>query len=200
MKQMRCGGPYVMALILIVILSFCPGCVSGPSVQNQTVPPSTPPADLKVTALTEYNATHQTYSLDDAMAAIVTDNQIRAGNGAQQNFSLCYIEGTNVELSGKAEHWLFGVCGDHTTSMIGYDSHGISRMNWSQGMSDQMIDTGSLLSPAKIIGIAYPGRLAITIPQLEVRNSEYILTAPQGETPQEFTINTTTGVLIATHD
>jgi hypothetical protein len=198
MKQMRCWGLYFMALI--VIISICPGCVSGPSVQNQTVPPTTPPAGLKVTALTEYNATPQTYSLDDAMAAIVTDNQIRAGNGAQQNFSLCYIQGTNVELSGKAEHWLFGVCGDNTTSMIVYDSHGISRMNWSHWMPDKMIDTSSLLSPAKILGIAYPGRQAITIPQLEVRDGEYILTAPQGETPREFTMNTSTGVLIATHD
>jgi len=190
-----------MALILIVILSICPGCVSGPSVQNQTVPVTTLPAELKVAALTEYNATSQTYSLDDAMAAIVTDNQIRAINGAQQNFSLCYIQGTNVELSGKAEHWLFAVCKDNSTSRIVlYDSHGISRMNWSHWMPDQMIDTGSLISPAKIIGIAYPGRQSITIPQLEVRDGEYILTAPQGEKPREFTINATTGVLIATHD
>lgn len=199
MKVMRCSGLFFCAFALIVILSLCMGCTSGTGGENKTVPVTTTPAGLKVAALSEYNATPQTYSLNDAIEAVTSDNQIR-GNGTDQNIAFCYIQGTNVDLSGKAEHWLFGMCGDNTTVIVTYDSHGISRMNVSRGMPDQQINIAALVSPDKIIETAYSGRQALLLPQMEVKGGEYILTAPRGEMPREITLNATTGVLIATHD
>lgn len=200
MTLMRCASLSFMALALIVILlSFCSGCVSGPSVQNQTVLTTPTVTELRVVPLTGNNTIPESYMLEDAVAAITTNYQNQAGTGAQ-NFSICYIKGTNVDVSGKAQHWLFGIREGNLTTMRVYDHHGISRMTWKQWLPDQEIDTKTILPPEKIIGIAYPGNQIVTNLELEVSNGEYTVTAPLGEKPREFTINATSGVLIATHD
>ena len=197
MKVMRCSGLFFCAFALIVILSLCMGCTSGTGGENLTKPSSTPVAELKVVTFSADNTTPESYTIEDAVTAMATDNQTYTDT---QNLTICYIKGTNVDHSGKAEHWLLGLCGGTKLSMVVYDSYGVSRMNASPWMPDQKIDINAIISPEKIIGSAYPDRQDVILPQLEIKDGEYILTTPQGEKPRQFVFNATTGVPIAAND
>jgi hypothetical protein len=81
MKVMRCTGLSLCALILILILSVCMGCTSGPAGQNQSVPTTTLVTELKIVPFSSDNSSPETYTLEDAVTAITTDYQNRAGAG-----------------------------------------------------------------------------------------------------------------------
>jgi hypothetical protein len=145
------------------------------------------------------NYLNKSFTLEEAASA-VADNYQNQVNGSLQNPTFYYIKGENVDESGKAERWIFGARVGNSTSMLIYDSTGASRITWQGLLPEQVINTASILSPASIIKIAYPENQNITGDlQLEINNGEYTVTAPSGSHPQEYRINATTGVLIATY-
>jgi len=199
MKVMRCTGLFFCALILIVILSVCMGCTSGPAGQNQSVPNNTTVVNEGLVPLTGYSYHAQTFTFDDAVNGITYGYQ-RQDNTSPGNPAIYHIHGQNVDSSGKAEHWLFGIREGNTTSMISYDANGVSQYLWRQWLPEQEINVQNLRPPETILKVAYPENQNITGLELEIGNGNYTITAPQGMHPRGYIINATTGVLIATQE
>jgi len=201
MKLMRCPGLSYVAVGLVVTLCFCAACIFSPSVPDQTAVNNTSAADVGIVPIVgNSTSVPASYSLEDAVSA-VTGNNLNQVNGSPEKLSFYYIQGANVDASGKAERWIFGTREGNYTTMLIYDHMGVARVTWQGGLPEQEIDTAGILSPADIIRIAYPGNQNITGNlEMEIENGEYTLTAPSGSLPREYIINATTGVLIATHD
>jgi hypothetical protein len=190
-----------MAVALVVILCFCAACVSGPSVKNQSVVNNTSAVDVGIVPIVSTSTSAPaSYSLEDAVSAVTGDNPNQV-NGSSEGLSFYYIQGANVDASGKAERWTFGARNGNSTAMLIYDQTGVARVAWQGGLPEQEIDTAGIVSPADIIRIAYPDNQTITGNLgIQIENGKYTITAPSGSHPMAYIINATTGVLIATHD
>ena len=202
MKLMRCTSLFFMTASLVVLLCLCAACVNGPSVQNQTVVNKTPAADVGIVPIVS-NSTSvpASYSLEDAVSAVTGDQQNQVNGSSSEGLSFYYIQGANVDASGKAQRWTFGARNGNSTTMLIYDQTGVTRVAWQGGLPEQEIDTAGIMSPADIVRIAYPGNQNITGNlKIQIENGKYTLTAPSGSHPSAYIINATTGVLIETDD
>ncbi|HNX18077.1 MAG TPA: hypothetical protein PKM50_07100 [Methanoregula sp.] len=193
----RCTTPGIAAC-LVVALCLCAGCIFGPS-ENQTATNKTP-VNVGIATVTG-TGPHITYSLEDAVAAVQREYKYQSG-GSQNVLRFYYTRGDNVDASGLAERWTFGVREGNNASMLVYDSAGMARIPWqAEGLPSDEIFFGNILLPEKIMALAYSGNLTADGPfVLEISRGEYTLSAPSGSIPREFVFNATTGELIATHD
>ena len=201
MKLMRCPGLSYVAVGLVVILCLCAACISGPSVKNQSVVNNTSAIDVGIVPIVSTSTSvPASYSLEDAVSAVTGDQQNQI-NGSSEGLSFYYIQGVNVDASGKAERWTFGARDGNSTTMLIYDQTGVTRVSWQGGLPEQEIDTAGIVSPADIVRIAYPENKNITGNlKIQIKNGKYTVTAPSGSQPMTYIINATTGVLIATND
>ncbi len=190
-----------MTASLVVLLCLCAACVTGPSVQNQSVVNKTPVADVGIVPIASGSTSvPASYSLEEAVSAVTGDNQNQV-NESSEGLSFYYIQGANVDASGKAERWTFGARNGNSTTMLIYDQTGVTRVAWQGGLPEQEIDTAGIVSPADIIRIAYPENQNITGNlKIQIENGKYTVTAPSGSHPGAYIINATTGVLIETDD
>jgi len=190
-----------MAAGFVVVLCFCVACVSGPSAQDQTVVNNTSVTNVGLVPITG-TGLHESYTLEEAADAVTGEYQQNQINGSSQNLPFYYIQGKNMDATGKAERWLFGIREGNSTTMLVYDRTGVARIPLQEnGLPTQEIDISSILLPADIIKIAYPQNQNITGNlELAIAGGEYILTGSSGSQPGEYSINATTGVLITTHD
>jgi len=205
MKLMRCPGLSYVAVGLVIILCLCAACLFSPSepaptaLNNTSVNVGIMPIPGNSSILNE------PFTLGDAESAVTQEYQTQA-NGTMQNPSFFYIRGENVDTSGKAQRWVFGIREANTTSMLVYDTTGIARIALPEGLPEQEIIPANVLSPADIIKIAYPATGSGSSGQntgvvdMELMNGEYTVTGSSGSHQPAIVINATTGVLIATHD
>lgn len=199
MKLMRCTSLSFMAAGFVVVLCFCVACVSGPSAQDQTVVNNTSVTNVGLVQIAG-TSPDDSFTLENAASAVAGDYPQL--NGSPQETPFYYIRGENVDSSGQAERWVFGVREEKNTTMLVYDRTGIARIPWQKdGLPDQEITVAAILSPAEIMNIAHSENQTTTgNPDLEISNGVYTVTEPVGSHPREYTINATSGVLIATHD
>jgi hypothetical protein len=190
-----------MAVGLVVVLCLCAACIFSPSEPAPTVRNNTSVTDVGIVPITRNSSSlYEPSSLEDAASA-VAGNSLNLVNGSPENLPFYYIRGENVDASGKAERWIFGTVEGNLTSMLVYDHTGVTTITLQGGLPAEEIDMAGILSPASIIRIAFPENQ--NIPgnlEFEIENGNYTVTAPSGSHPREYTINATTGVLIATHD
>jgi hypothetical protein len=198
MKLMRCTILPVMAAGLIVGMCLCAACVFGPSGQNQTAVNKTSVTTAGLVQIPGENV-HESYTLEDAAAGAMSVYRV---NGSQQNLPIYYIRGENVDTSGKADRWVFGVREGMNATLIVYDQTGIVKIAWQdEGLPDQEITIANIRSPSDIMNIAHSGKQTTAgNPELEISHGEYTVTEPSGSSPREYIINATTGVVISTND
>jgi hypothetical protein len=197
MKMMRFSRRIFLIIALVIFFSLCTGCILSSSSQNQTLGNNTTtPENEGFNLLMENSNSHPpTYTIRDAESAL-KDYQYRM-TVSSQPVSYFYIRGVNVDISGNAEHWIFGTREENRTTMQVFDSNGIREYSFNGSMpSGQVIDTDTILSPADAIKTAYPAfQNATGSFDLEITNGKYILIGPAGEQSHEYIINATTGVL-----
>jgi hypothetical protein len=198
MKLMRCTILPVMAAGLIVGMCLCAACVFGPSGQTQTAVNKTSVTTAGLVQIPG-DKVHESYSLEDAAAGAMSVYQV---NGSQQNLPIYYIRGENVDTSGKADRWVFGVREGKNATMIVYDQTGVAKIAWQDdGLPDQEITIAGIRSPSDIMNIAHSGNQTTTgNPELEISRGEYTVTEPPGSSPRAYVINATTGVVISSND
>ncbi|WP_292423968.1 hypothetical protein [Methanoregula sp.] len=201
MKLMHCTSLFFLAAGLVVVLCLCAACISGPSEQNQIVVNNTPVTNGGFVQIAGTSSLQKSFTLEDAASAVIGNYQDQV-NGSSQNLPFYYIRGENVDTSGHAERWIFGVREGKIASLLVYDHTGVARIAWQEdGLPDQEINIAGILSPADIITIANSGNQTTAGNlTLEISRGEYTVTEPSGSHPREYLINATTGVLITTHD
>ena len=200
MNMIRFPGLPCLAAGLVILLCFCAACTSGPS--GQTVV-NTTPVPGGITALEgNYSSLHMTYTLDDAESAVLQVYQTQTGVNAQ-NESIFYIRGDQVDSSGKAERWIFGISQGNISSMMVYDSKGVSTLAMPPGLPAPENIPSPILSPEDIMKIASSssgaGLLNLNGSSLELMNGQYTVTG-SGSGQKGIVINAPTGELIAPQD
>jgi len=199
MILMRGPALLIVAAGLIVGLCFCAGCILGPSAPAQ---PAVNNTSVNVGIVPVAGSIpRESFTIEEAASA-VTGKMREQESGGTQEHPVYYIKGDNVDTSGKAERWIFGVREDNRTSMLMYDRTGVVTIPLNGAdLPTQEINISGILSPANIIKIAYPQNQNITGTfGLRISEGEYTLTAPSGSQPREYMIDATTGVLMTTHD
>jgi hypothetical protein len=200
MSTMRIECISCLAAGLAVLLVLAAGCTSGQSGQAlASTGNTTKVADVGIVPVTSTNeGPQETVTLDDAAAAIV-GYEAGQRNNSQQSPAFSYIRGEQINASGQAKRWIFGINQGNGTVMLVYDKNGIQKITFDQNVAPgSEINLAGIMSPGAAIKIADPSAESGTGPfDLEIVNGEYLITGPAGMQSRTYIINATTGVLSA---
>ena len=121
---------------------------------------------------------------------------------SSSNFTLHYIRGTDLDVSGRAAHWVFGVRYDNQSVLMYYDAPGWRSVSWEGAAPEKEIVADSVVSPSSIIkrnkGVLYasdPQREGL-IKRMDLMNGKYTITMERQGTQQTFVFDAGSGVVI----
>jgi len=186
---MRRNIPQIFAILLLSILVLCSGCVfpgSEKPVVNGGLSQITTPEISPYISFEEAKQKFEDY------------------NGAEK-LPVYYIFSRDVDGSGNAESWLFGVRQSTGTELLMYDRTGWKTIPWNASlpseeiMLNQGVSPGTLFSQNKqvILSTSSP-----SIPErrdLVLKQGMYTLTINSGSASRTLMFNATTGVLITSN-
>jgi hypothetical protein len=113
-----------------------------------------------------------------------------------------YIAGIDVEQSGNARSWIFGVRDTHGTEMLAYDHSGWVTLPWNVPPGLEEIRDDSMVSPERLFSqnaAVIIGNPPPAVPErrdLELKQGVYTLTIVSDSTTRILSFNATTGELI----
>jgi len=116
--------------------------------------------------------------------------------------TIYYFTGLDVDESGNARSWIFGMGNSNGTEMLAYDQSGVITLPWDAPPGAEEIDIDNIVSPDRLFSQNSPaifGSPSHTIPErrdLELRRGVYTLTITSGNTSRILNFNATTGELI----
>jgi hypothetical protein len=188
--------PIIFAILALFILSLCSACVSQPP-ENQT--------PGKNTGLTQI-----TVPVDSSRISFGEAQQSLREYGSESSTepdnsnSVYYMLSRNIDGSGNASIWIFGVSRQSGAEFLIYEKTGWTSVPWnattlpSEAINlDTIVSPGSLLSQNKAV---ISGNPSLAIPErwdLELQRGVYTLTITSGNSSRSLTFNATTGALIA---
>jgi hypothetical protein len=121
---------------------------------------------------------------------------------SSSNFTLHYIRGTDLDISGRASHWVFGVRYDNRSVLMYFDDPGWRSVSWEGAVPEKEIVEGSFVSPTNIIkrntGILYASdpQMEGLIKRMDLMNGKYTITMERQGTQRTFVFDAGSGVLI----
>ena len=186
---MRRNIPQIFAILLLTILVLCSGCV---------LPGSEKPVNVGLSQITTREiSTH--ISFEEAKQEFEGYNSIHK---SAEKFPVYYIASRDVDSSGNALSWLFGVRQNSGTELLMYDRSGWKTIPWNatipsaEIMLNEVVSPGTLFSQNKqvIFNAQSP-----SIPErrdLVLKQGIYTLTINSGSTSRTLMFNATDGVLI----
>ena len=141
-------------------------------------------------------------SLTTLEAALDQLSQRLQATPSSSNFTLHYIRGTDLDVSGRAAHWVFGVRYGNQSVLMYFDAPGWRSVSWEGAVPEKEIVADSFVSPSKVInrnaGILYasdPQREG-RIKRMDLMNGKYMITMERQGTQQTFVFDAGSGVLI----
>ena len=183
--------PIIFAILALFILSLCSACVSQKpgdqtSVQNA--------------GLTQIQSDTPRISFEEAKAKLVDyrSSELREPVNAK---TVNYMRSKDVDGSGNATGWIFGVNNGNETMFLVYDRTGWTTIA-NATLSSEEIVLENVVSPVFLFNKnkeMISGILSPSIPErqdLELQRGIYKLTATSGSKTRILTFNATTGVLI----
>jgi hypothetical protein len=118
------------------------------------------------------------------------------------NFTLHYIRGTDLDFSGRAAHWVFGVRYGNQSVLMYYDAPGWRSVSWEGALPEKEIGEGSFVPLTKFInrnaGILYASdqQREGLIRRMELMNGKYSVTMERLGRQQTFVFDAASGELI----
>lgn len=123
-------------------------------------------------------------------------------NGSAVTKTIYYIHGTNLDASGNAVSWIFGVRHAGETELLAYDRNGWIQIPWNAPPLYQEIDPEKIVSPGSLFSqnrAAILSKSSTTNPErrdLELIQGIYTLTITSGSGDRILMFNATTGMMI----
>jgi hypothetical protein len=123
-------------------------------------------------------------------------------NQFEKETRVLFIKGGNLDGSGNAEQWVFGINKGDINELRIYGSTGWTIIAWNYPISADQIDLDHVISPTtifddnkdQILGNSSP---TISVQRnIELRNGTYTITINSGSTSQILRYNATTGAAI----
>ena len=193
------------SITILIIAAVIIGLV-GIAYFTGAIPFANRPADVQTN--TNADAGLQTVpdttqsSLTTLKAALDQLSQRLQATPSSSNFTLHYIRGTDLDFSGRAAHWVFGVRYDNRSVLMYFDAPGWRSVSWEGAVPEKEIVADSFVSPSKVInrnaGILYasdPQKEGL-IKRMDLMNGKYTITMERQGTQQTFVFDAGSGVLI----
>jgi hypothetical protein len=187
--------PIIFAILVLFILSLCSACVSQPP-ENQTqgknagLTQITVPVDSSRISFGEAQQSLREFGLNSSTEPDNSD-------------SVYYILSRDIDGSGNASIWIFGVSRQSGAEFLIYEKTGWTSVPWnattlpSEAINlDTIVSPGSLLSQNKAV---ISGNSSLAIPErwdLELQRGIYTLTITSENSSRSLTFDSTTGALI----
>jgi hypothetical protein len=116
--------------------------------------------------------------------------------------TIYYVVGIDVDGSGNARNWIFGVRLSDGTAMLGYDGKSWTTIPWKAPTDLEEISVDSIVSPERLFSrnaaliVADPHSVVPERRDIELKQGIYTVTLTSGNTNKILTFNATTGELI----
>jgi hypothetical protein len=187
--------PIIFAILALFILSLCSACVSQPPV-NQT--------QGKNTGLTQI-----TVPVDSSRISFGEVQQrlreygVNSSKESDNSDSIYYLLSRDIDESGNASIWIFGVSRQSGAEFLIYEKTGWTSVPWNATLLSESINLDTIVSPASLLSqnkAVISGNSSLAIPErwdLELQRGIYTLTITSGNSSRSLTFNATTGALIA---
>jgi len=124
------------------------------------------------------------------------------GTPSSSNFTLHYIRGTDLDIQGRAAHWVFGVRYDNQSVLEYFDAPGWRSVSWEGAAPEKEIVGGSFVSPKSLIerntGVLFASdpKQEGLIKRIDLMNGKYTVILERQGTPQTFVFDAGSGGLI----
>jgi hypothetical protein len=193
---MRRNTLTIFAILLLSVLVLCSACVFSPPADQK---PQQEGGLTQITVPAEnsrisFEAAHQ--KLKDYRADSV--------NESASNKTIYYILAKDVDDSGNAMSWVFGVNYGTGARLLIYDKSGwttFPRSNTTlpskEIVVDHIVSPGNLFNQNKAVIVGTPSSAIPERKDLELQQGVYTLTMYSGSKGKILTFNATTGALIA---
>jgi hypothetical protein len=190
--NMRKFIPIIFSILILLVLILGSGCVteSSPSQIN--------PQDIGITQTVQ--ADNFRISFEEAKAKL-TDYKMNALNEPVNTTTVNYMRSRDVDGSGNATGWIFGVYRGGMAEFLVYDRTGWTTIANATFPSEEIV-LDSVVSPDFLFKKnkeMISGNPSPTIPErwdIELQRGIYKLIITSGSTHRTLTFNATTGTLI----
>jgi len=189
---MRRNIPAIFVISMLIVLVLCSACV--------TQPPANQPSQQNV-GLARISEESPYISFDVAHQSL-REYQPDPTNESTGIKTIYYIHGTNVDGTGNATSWLFGVRHSGGTELLAYDRSGWKQITWNASLLSEEIDVDRIVSPGSLFSqnkAVIISNSSPAIPEqrdLDLVRGIYTLTITSGSKERILTFNATTGELI----
>ena len=204
----------LFSILLIFVGSMTMGCSSSPASPSSPSQPSvsqTPEQTQKANAgFTGNNLTVEipVYNFDDVMA-YVSDTEFDNGNGTKSapgSGHIQMIRGSGLDENANATLWLITVRHDILTSLVSFDEHGVSIMDWpgaypkDEIFSDRIIHPKDLFDKNRAAIFSTPDAVVTESREVALAEGNYSLTVSGKGGNRVMVFDANTGALISSHD
>jgi hypothetical protein len=190
--------PMVLAFSTMLALILCCACVSQPAA-NQTSQ-----NNVGFTQIIEStDSTH--ISFEEAKAQLIEyrlkEYRLKSLNNLVNASSIYYMHSKDMDGSGNATVWIFGVYDGAKAEFLVYDRTGWATIG-NMTLPEEKFNLDNVVSPALLFkqnNAMILGNTSPVVPQLrdlELQKGVYMLTITSGDTSRTLTFNATTGALI----
>jgi hypothetical protein len=182
----------IFAILALFVISLCSACVTQSS-PNQTSPQNTGLSQINI------QADNSPISFEEAKTKLV---EYRLNNlNEPVGKKVYYMRSKDVDGSGNATGWTFGIYNENKTEFLVYDRTGWTTITNATLPSEEII-LDSVVSPRSLFSqnkAMISGNPSLAIPErrdIELQRGIYKLTITSGSTTRVLTFNATTGALI----
>lgn len=194
---MRTNLPGIFALVLSLLLILGTGCVTQSAPGQDSEAAGTAPQDFRPSPISSGTAR---ISYEEATAQLA-DFRKNALNESGNATIVHYMRSRDLDESGNATGWIFGISNDPGARFVIYD-----RLGWATipnaTLPPEAIALDAIVSPAVVFDKnkdLIGGNSSPALPErrdIELQRGMYELTLTAGSTSRTLTFNATTGALI----
>ena len=184
--------PIIFSILILLVISSA--CVTQSS-SNQTNP-----QDVGITRIS--SMADSTYiSFDVAQQNLLTYQPDSTSQSADIK-TIYTIHGMNVNESGYAASWIFGVRISNVTELLAYGPGGWIKIPYRTSFPSEEIDVGKIVPPGRLFSqnnaviLSNPSKTVPERRDLDLKQGIYTLTMTSDSTVRTLTFNATTGELI----
>lgn len=189
---MRRNIPAIFVISTLIVLVLCSACVSQPTT-NQTSQQNVGLVQIpEGSPYISFDVAHQN----------LREYRSDPTNESTAIKTVYYIHGTNVDGSGNATSWIFGVRHSGGTELLAFDRSGWKQIPWNAPLLSEEIDVDRIVSPGSLFSqnnaviLSNPSPTNPERRDLDLIRGIYTLTITSGSTNRILTFNATTGALI----
>jgi hypothetical protein len=192
--------PLMITIALLFAMCLFSACVSpiGPANQTPTTTES-PRIDAGITSI-DMPPDQRLVSFDEAKSFLRKSEWISLNKF--QKTRILFIRGSNLDESGNAGQWVFGINKGDINELRVYGQSGWTIISWPNAISAEEINLDNVASPASVFAQnqnKIHESSSSTIPDrrdLELRNGTYQITITSGSTSEILMFNATTGAAL----